>query len=229
VALQEVVFEIRFPPIEDYAIFAGAMAVSHKEHFPVSQKLEPPGLPEFVSIAGLVRHRFSGQDQSKLFQIGSDVISVNYLQYTNFDTFIQVIKEILSSAQNNGAKISYASKIGLRYINRFDNIADPFEFLNLSSPFTNNNFDITKLIQVRKVDQVETGLFLDINVQFNSNDNDKDLILDLNSFYQIEGNPEEPDQQWSIEKLIDWISKAHDLIKENFCNLVPKLEEGVEK
>jgi uncharacterized protein (TIGR04255 family) len=130
VALQEVVLEIRFPPIEDYAIFAGAMSVSHKVNFPLTKKLEPPGLPEFVPISGIVRHRFSGQDQSKLFQIGSDVISVNYLQYTNFSDFIDDIKEILSSAQTHGAKISYAYRIGLRYINSFNKIADPFELLN---------------------------------------------------------------------------------------------------
>jgi uncharacterized protein (TIGR04255 family) len=225
VALQEVVLEIRFPPIEDYAIFACAMSVSHKVNFPLTQKLEPPGLPEFVPISGVVRHRFSGQDQSKLFQIGSDVISVNYLQYTNFSDFIDDIKEILSSAQTHGAKISYAYRIGLRYINSFNKIADPFEFLNLSSPFTNKSFDITEFIQVRKVDKVETGLFLDINVQFNSNDHG--LILDLNSFYQNDKNIEQPEEQWSIEKLIDWISKAHELIKENFKTLVPQLEEGV--
>ena len=54
-ALQEVVLEIRFPPIEDYAIFAGAMSVSHKVNFPLTQKLEPPGLPEFVPISGIVQ------------------------------------------------------------------------------------------------------------------------------------------------------------------------------
>jgi len=222
VTLQEVVFEIRFTPIEDYAIFAGAMAVSHKGKFPITEKNNLPGLPDSVIMKGLVRHRFFNQDKSRLFQIGSDVISVNHLQYTSFVDFTKDISEILPSAQENGAKIRNIDRIGLRYINKFNDIKNPFTFLNLSSPFPSEGLDITKFVQIRKVDEIETGLFLDIGLQFESNTSV--LILDLNSFYQKQEDTKQPSQEWNIEMLIDWISKAHTLIYDKFITLVPQSE-----
>jgi uncharacterized protein (TIGR04255 family) len=225
VALQEALFEVRFPAIEDYAIFAGGMAVTHKTDFPVIEKIEPQGIPDFILISGLIRHRFSSQDKSKLFQLGNDVLSINYIRYTGFEHFVKDIKEILSSARLHGVKISHPTRIGLRYINRFDNVSNPFDFLNVNSPFQNKD-DLTKIVQIKKVDQIEIGLFLDINLSFNSND--KILILDLDSFYENSEQQENLDGQWTEDKLIDWTRKVHDLIKENYKNLVPQSKEEVE-
>ncbi|MBW4558134.1 MAG: hypothetical protein KME59_19805 [Trichormus sp. ATA11-4-KO1] len=53
--LQEAVFEIRFPSVSDYALFAGGMAISQQQEFPTTQKLQAAEIPEIVELSGLVR------------------------------------------------------------------------------------------------------------------------------------------------------------------------------
>lgn len=133
--LQEAIFEIRFPAVEDYAIFVGGMAVELREQFPDSMKLATAELPEFIHVEGLVKHRFLTQDQTFLFQTGIDVVSVNVISYSSFKVFIDKIKIVLVSVQKLVLPKSI-TRLSIRYINKFSRTSQPFLSLNIKLPFS---------------------------------------------------------------------------------------------
>ena len=119
--LQEAVFEIRFPSISDYALFAGGMAMSQKQYFPTTQKLQVVDIPEIIELAGLVKHRFISQDQSLLFQTGSDVISINSINYKGFPTFSDNIEKILIAAESfSDMDVSKTQVLQIQEVNKID-------------------------------------------------------------------------------------------------------------
>ena len=217
--LQEAVFEIRFPTVSDYALFAGGMAMSQKQEFPTTQKLQAADIPEIVELAGLVKHRFTNPDESLLFQMGSDVLSINSVAYKGFPNFLENIGKILTATEKF-VSLSTLTRLGLRYINKFSNVDYPPSVLNISLPFQNTDISKTQLLQLREINEIDDeGTLLSISVQFAVEP--KDLILDidisLNSSQKL----------WDIEMILDWNDKAHDVIWENFQNLVSQAEKEV--
>lgn len=215
--LQEAVFEIRFPTVQDYALLAGGMAVSHKNDFQVVEKLESAEFPVFVQVLGLVKHRFSTEDRRKLFQTGADVISVNIINYEGFNSFRDDIKSILSSSENFGVILKNPQRISLRYINRFKSIKNPSLTLNIQPPFPNKNFDNTRFLQIREVEDIGNDGIL-VNTVFHFPVDETDLILDIDAFF------ENPGGEWDIEMILAWTTKAHDIIWHKFTTLVSESE-----
>lgn len=215
--LQEAVFEIRFPSVSDYALFAGGMAISQKQEFPTTQKLQAAEIPEIVELAGLVKHRFISQDESLLFQTGTDVLSVNAISYKGFSDFLENIEKILNATEKF-VSLSTLTRLGLRYIDRFSNVDYPPSVLNIKLPFENTDISKTQLLQLREINKLDDeGTLLSINVQFPVEP--KDLILDID----ISSNS--PKKSWDIKMILDWTDKAHDVIWENFHDLISQNEK----
>jgi uncharacterized protein (TIGR04255 family) len=218
--LQEAVFEVRFPPVNDYSIFVGGMAEVNRNRFPKVDRLPADELPPSFMLSGAVRHRFTTEDKGLLFQTGRDVISVNAISYFGFAKFSSDIEDILRAAQNY-ADIGRVNRLGLRYINRFEKTEDPFQILDIKSPFL--DFDLSKntRIQASYIKQEANNLFLSKNVDFpvaNSS-----LIFDLDAFQEDFDFNSLP---WDIKSIVDWADKTHDVVWENFESLVSANERS---
>lgn len=219
--LQEAVFEVRFPPVGDYALFAGGMAVSQEQDFPDSEKLPVAEFPEIVQISGLVKHRFISSDKSFLFQTGTDVLSVNSLAYKGFDRFLENIRKILIATEKF-VDLSTLTRLGLRYINRFSNVSYPPSTLNINLPFQGTDISKTQFLQLQEINKIDDeGTLLSVGVQFPVDP--QDLILDIDVYLNT------PPTQWNIQMILDWTDKAHDVIWENFQNLVSQKEKEARK
>lgn len=218
--LQEAVFEVRFPPVDDYSIFVGGMAEVKRSRFPKVDRLPADELPPSIVVSGAVRHRFTTEDKSLLFQTGQDVISVNAISYSGFSTFANDIEDILKSAQSY-ADIGKINRLGLRYINRFEKVENPFQVLNIASPFLDFDLGKTAKIQVNYIKQEINNLFLSKNVDFPVADSN--LIFDLDAFQQDFDPASLP---WDIKKIVDWADKTHDVVWENFESLVSEAERS---
>jgi len=215
--LQEAVFEIRFPSVSDYALFAGGMAISQQQEFPTTEKLQTADIPEIVGLTGLVKHRFISSDKSLLFQTGIDVLSVNSIAYRGFADFLANIGKILTATEKF-TSLSTLTRLGLRYINRLSNVDYPPSVLNIKLPFQNTDISKTQLLQIREVSKLDDeGTLLSVNVQFPVDP--KDLILDMD----ISLNPS--DKLWDIQMILDWTDKAHDAIWDNFQDLISQNEK----
>lgn len=152
--LQEAVFEIRFPTVSDYALFAGGMAMSQQQEFLTTQKLQAAEIPEIVELAGLVKHRFISPDESLLFQTGTDVLSVNSVAYKGFVNFLENIGKILTATEKF-VSLSTLTRLGLRYINRFSNVDYPPSLLNINLPFQNTDISKTQLLQLWEINKLD--------------------------------------------------------------------------
>jgi uncharacterized protein (TIGR04255 family) len=216
--LQEAIFEIRFPPIDDYALFAGGMAISQQEGFPKTYKLHAD-IPEMIQLAGVVKHRFISKDESLLFQTGSDVLSVNFIKYKGFSNFLGSIKQILVASEKF-IQLSKITRLDLRYINSFPDITNPTSALNINLPFSDFNDSETQALHIQEVSKVdESGRLLGIGVQYTIET--KNLILDLD----ISLNS--PQDSWNIDKVLEWADRSHDIIWDRFQSLVSDKEKEV--
>jgi uncharacterized protein (TIGR04255 family) len=216
--LQEAVFEIRFSPLEDYAIFVGGIAAALQGKFPKIDKLDAAELPPFVPIQGIVRHRFSEKSGSLIFQTGADVISVNAISYLGFEHFSKTVREVLTSAEVF-VSTKEITRLGIRYINRFEDVTKISSVLNVKTPFSDMESSKTKEVLLRYLKQEAQDIAIATNISFISGD--KALFLDLDAFY------DSPTFGWDMSCILDWNSKAHDVVYDNFENLVSQKEKDL--
>lgn len=212
--IQEVVFEVRFPAVKDYSLFAGGMAMDKKSLFPRVDMLPAQNFPSSIKIAGLVRHRFQSKNKELLFQTGSDVISVNAISYSGFDNFVSSIVDVLETADNY-VQVGNVSRIGLRYINRFDNVENPFKILKLTSPFPNIDIASTRRIQTNYIQSISNLISRSINIDFPVGESS--LIFDVDV---SQTNVDEETLPWKIQDFITWIDDAHKSVWSCFDGLV---------
>jgi uncharacterized protein (TIGR04255 family) len=214
--LVEAIFEIRFPSVSDYALFAGGMAISQQQEFPTTQKLQTVEIPEVIEISGLVKHRFISIDGGLLFQTGVDVLSVNSITYKGFADFLKNINKILNATERF-VNLSTLTRLDLRYINKFNNVDRPPSVLNINLPFKTTNVTETKFLKLQEVTIIEDDNLIGINVEFPINLND--LILDID----ISLNSSQ--ENWDIAMISAWTEKAHDLIWDKFQSLISQTEK----
>jgi len=219
--LKEALFEIRFQPVSDYAIFVGGIAASLHEKFPYTEKLEAAEIPHFIQFEGVARHRFFSQDRAFAFQTGFDVVSVHVIAYSGFAAFSKTIRDVLDCAQKFVA-FEGISRLGVRYINVFDEPKDLFGSLNITPPFSSMEIDKTEEVLLKLVKREQEDITVNTTVSLSSNNN-KSLFLDIDAFY----NPS--NIKWDIDLILSWISKAHDVVYENFDSLVSLPEKGERK
>lgn len=224
--IQEVVFEIRFPAVQDYSLFVGGIAASQKDKFPISQKLPIAELPPFVLIEGAVRHRFSSDVKKNLiFQTGLDVMSVNCIaDYPGFNDFLNCIKDVLESAKLY-IPLNQILRVSIRYINVFKEVKDPHSVLNINPIFQELDLSKTKQIASSYISQEQEDVWLSVNIAFsgdinNANDT-KNLMLDIEAFCFGTENV----KNWDIELISSWLTEAQHIAWLNFNNLVSESEK----
>jgi uncharacterized protein (TIGR04255 family) len=221
----EVIFEIRFQPVDDYAIFVGGMAANNaiKDQYPLVEKLPSSDFPPFSPIEGVVRHKFLTIEKTDIFQTGQDVISVNSLNYLGFEKFLKQIKLVVNSANEHIDFSKLAKRVALRYINKFENHNDPsniFSALTIRNPFDDVDPIKTNEIFLRRVKE-EENLFLTTNIQYPVviNDIQNNLVLDIEAFCIA--------SSLSRSAILDWCINSHETISRNFLNLVSEKERSL--
>jgi len=217
-AIQEALFEVHFPAVEDYAIFAGGMALELGKLFPIHEKISD--FPDFIQIEGVLRHRFKTQDTGLICQIGADTLTVNVIKYIGFNNFIENIEKVLVSA-SKFTKIKNLNKLGLRYINNFPNIQEPFQTLNISSPFTEFDSNRVQELSIKQV-QIESEHFTS-SIDIHSVIRDSYLILDIDVFH-ISSTDE-----WEMQRILKWVDDAHEIIYNKFENTICDIEKNKRK
>lgn len=219
--LREALFEVRFPPVDDYAIFVGGMAAALNDKFPTTEKLDFADVPVFIQLEGAVKHRFFNTEKTILFQTGVDVISINVISYSGFDSFQKIIRDVLEHAIKF-VSFKKLTRLGVRYINEFDGSRNPFELLNLKPPLPDFEIDKTDEFFLRYVKKEQAGITVNTTVNFSQSE-EKALFLDIDAFFTPS------DDKWDIDTILEWISKAHDSVYEKFDNLVSQIEKGERK
>lgn len=216
--LQEAVFELFFPPVSDYSLFVGNIFNSLRHKFPTSLALPANDIPLTTSFPGFVRHRFSDASGAVLFQLGQDLLTVNCLSYTSFDGYSHHIHDVLSAALEHGNPfgLSQQTRIGLRYINRFEDTDDPVTILQINLPFSSSEVD--KLNNLKVHDTRQLGRNDDVRYLVRSFDFSADerlLLLDLHVYQVFNAQ-----HDLAIDELMSWSKEAHDTISTNFESLV---------
>jgi uncharacterized protein (TIGR04255 family) len=125
--LNEVVCQVRFPPIlrivkEDPSEFQEVI----RQHFPLlnieqgfSLRIPKPGSQAEAGAEALAKtYRFQTPDERTTISLAVDFFALSTQQYTHWSDFIKHLKLALK-ATRQVYKPAYASRIGLRYMNRF--------------------------------------------------------------------------------------------------------------
>jgi len=216
--LLEAVFEIRFPPLPDYALFLTHIHTLAKDNYPHLERVKtfeidmPPG----VQIAGIPLHRFINRDKNFLFQTGVDLISVNVLDYKGFAAFLEQIKEVLVSVQEF-VEFGKLSRVGLRYINRFEVEDNVLSSLNVNVPFNDMNMETTKEFNLSYLKALPHELFLHTRI-YNAVDS-KATILDIDVFKEV------VQSSWGVDNVLAWIDISHEIVWESFSGLISDQEK----
>ena len=216
--LQEAIFELFFPPVSDYSLFVGNIFNSLRDKFPTSLALPANDFPLIPSLPGFVRHRFSDVSGAVLFQLGQDLLTVNCLSCTSFESYSQQIHGVLSAAIEHGSPfgLSQVTRLGLRYINRFENTDDPVAILEIALPFPSSEADKLNNLKVHDTRQLgcnDDGRYFVRSFDFAADE--RLLLLDLH-VYQVFNHQHDLE----IYELMKWSREAHDTISNNFESLV---------
>lgn len=210
--IKEAVFEIRFSPTKDYGLFVAEMFSSLKNDFPEGETLAPFDIPEFSEGPKILRHRFSRQDKTSLFQIGSGILSINCLSYDNFSSFLSSIKKVLSILIKLENEV-VVQRLGLRYLNRIkqegefsdilslnvimpDNIENKLEAIGLKMIINQNSFG---KMQLRIANPIKDGQAL------------SEIAIDLDLFIKM-------NKTLSEKEIVSWVDSAHDRIYKLFVS-----------
>ena len=216
--LQEAVFELFFPAVSDYALFVGNIFNSLQDKFPTFLALPANDFPLIPSLPGFVRHRFSDASGAVLFQLGQDLLTVNCLSYTGFDSYSQHIHDVLSVALKHGSPFGFSqvTRLGIRYINRFEHTDDPVAILQIALPFQSSEADKLNNLKVHDTRQIgcnDDGRYLVRSFDFAADE--RLLLLDFH-VYQVFNTQHD----LVIDDLMKWTTDAHNTISKNFESLV---------
>ena len=111
--------DVRFEPDRDRSedgLVPGRMFERLKGDYPNATAFPAQELPYVADLDGVVRHRFSAEDGSRLFQVGSGVLSSNTLRYESYAVFREQVARVLEAAF--GIFGSGTQSTTLRYINK---------------------------------------------------------------------------------------------------------------
>ena len=78
---------------------------------------------------------FLNEDESRMFQLGVGVLSINHVAYDGFEDFLQDCRDVLEIALNANF-IPNVSRIGLRFINKapLDRKWDEITQISINAP-----------------------------------------------------------------------------------------------
>ncbi len=218
--ISEALLELRYPKSNEllYGLIPGQLYEALKGIFPKPQELPLAQLPIDGLPDHLVRHRFLTEDDSRMFQVGVGVLSINHVKYTGFTDFVQDCKDVLSAAETMGL-FSQVDRIGLRYINT--SVLDrPWNEIiqikvNVPSTIESNlqgqqfrwftKFPKLGLLSTTVAWPVESSQVIS-NAKLHQQ---QTLLIDFDLF-------NEPQEKLSYDSLMDWLYRSHDVIYEVF-------------
>ncbi len=118
--LVEALFEMRFQPKSPYTLLPGRLYDQLADSFPDAEELNvgiPIQLPPIPGMPPIVRHRFSRDQNTRMYQVGPGVLSINHTDYSTFEFFLEDIRRVISALLKLG-HAGGVTRLGLRYINR---------------------------------------------------------------------------------------------------------------
>ncbi len=210
----EAVFELRFDFKEsaDYVLMLGLLYNKLKEKYPEFKDMNVPdfGSEAPVEISYIPRNRMYSKDKKRLYSLGKGIITINTLDYSSFEEFLE---EIMSVLKEHGeiSGIKKINRIGLRYINKETtekNISDIFtishaipELLKVKE----KGFNLKSLIEFENDNSMELRFFK--NPVINEYVLDFDFHCDKSKSYE--------------DKIIrEWVIQAHKDIYKSFRSCI---------
>jgi len=221
--LTEVVCQVRFPAIlrilkEDPSDFQELIRSRFPEweveqgfmfRFPGSRSAEKPAVEKETKI-----HRFKTPDKENLISLAADFFALSTKNYTHWHDFVSD----LSLAQETVSKVykpAYATRIGLRYINRFslkNTKAENFDqVLDLFNP------DLTILLRnkawtepsewLSQLVLSDNGAKLTLRSGYGKENGEDFFLLDFDYFEE---------DKLSLDNLIKHVNQYHDVIYSAF-------------
>jgi uncharacterized protein (TIGR04255 family) len=215
-AVAEFRFDAQVPPDAVLGMFFNVV----KDKFPEFTKLPIAQFPDELRAAN-PQLRFAPfyQATASPFQlnIGPNVLSVvNSGKYVGWDDeFFPFLKDIVSKLENSGVVRNYL-RIGLRYINFFEN--DIFD--NITLAITQNSEPLksiqTNLSTIFESESSLTRVLIQNNTTVNlGNKQGKGSIIDTDTCH-------EPKDGIPSDKIIETVSKVHDDSLSIFFSLLKK-------
>ncbi len=209
--LKEALLEVILSPDKtealDYSLLVNELYQKLIKAYPTLIPLPGATFP-FGFPDPIVRHRFTDSKNTKLVNIGEQVISINSIKYIGFTEFKDdikyVLKEYLSSFKQYQIK-----RIGLRYINVIDTNGQKEEriFRNFAPNPLTKKTSASEFVNIYKYEEANAMNYRQsLNVI-----GDKQASLDLD-YYKVFN------QQLTTKEILDWVENAHSVIEDAFLN-----------
>lgn len=209
----DALLEIRFVPnIHQNAVF-GLIYNALQEDFPKVDNLPVLQIPEPIrNIDPNLKFKpyYKITNEEYVVQIGPDVLSIaSFPKYTGWNKFFTVISEVLNKIEETRV-IKNVSRVGIRYINFFDD--DIFNKINLNVQLNNSIIDSRSTVVKTEIIQMEYISTLQIA---NSVINDERVgsIIDIDTSIN-----NQLDDFFRNKEYI--INKGHEFEKELFFSLL---------
>ena len=181
----DALFEIRFTTkIHPSAVF-GMIYNALQDDFPKVENLPILQLPEAVRTNDpnfKFKPHYRISNDKFVVQIGPDVVSISsFPKYAGWDEFSKQIFNILDRIDNVGI-VNSVTRIGIRYINFFDN--DIFKDLDLKICIGDNDIAYKNTIVRTEIEQ--DSFKSSLQVANNANHNNKlGSIIDIDTFTEL--------------------------------------------
>lgn len=207
--LVEALLELRFAPMESVLGYGYVPRAIHERlasTYPNYEELPAAQLPISVSPPP-IRHRFSTDDGTRLFQVGNGVISVNDLSYDHYAAFRERADAVISEAI---PLFGRAKEMRLRYINKINTSGHALrDVLRVGIDFDVSSGDLLSQ-QASLAFRIDQSSQISVSWAFPIDERDDLLLLDL-VVYSSAGEP-------SNDKILSWMDMSHASIEQSFLN-----------
>ncbi len=202
------VVEIKFSSKVPVDVFLGMIYNNIKDQYPTLQRHKENKINK-------VYPKYALLDESFAVNIGSNIISFASIKdYLGWDNTFSRIKDVYTKIDDLEI-FDKLTRIGLRYINFFEDITNITEHTNLNLHY---DFDTPPPItnQITSSFLVEDDIICRVNIQNNVLENNKKgSIVDIDcSFNSI--------IDYDLERLLAYIDKCHTVEKDYFVNKIIK-------
>lgn len=216
--VREALLEIRFSSSPDlpYGIVPGRLYEALKTQFAKPVELPLAKIPAEFGLDEVVRHRFLSDDESRMFQVGTGVLSINHIAYRGFQRFSADCEQVLKVAIEEIKLIAEIKRIGLRYINKapLDRAWQEMIQLRITAP------DIVESSAQVRLHRWLTG-FPDIGVLSTTiawpvkEQDSAVIVIDFDHYT-------EPASVLTVNQIMTWVDSAHENIYQVFkASLMP--------